>query len=324
MHVTLAEVPPPDETGTVTVRPETLGICGTDVKIFTGLVPAQYPIVIGHEMVGEVMAAPEGSIFAPGARVLVDPAVSCGRCDLCQRHRPNLCRFGGLMGRDSPGVFADLVAVPEDRLVEVPASVSETASGLLQVLGTCVHAQRTIEVFPGQVAAVVGLGVSGQLMAQLLARRGALVAGFTRSPAKRELAERLGSTVTAHPDEAAVVLDELTEGRGPEIVVEAAGYESTLALAIELAGIGGEVLVFGTIAGGDKGLPYYQMYFKELTLHNPRAALIDDYATAVRLAAAGLINLEPIVTDTLALDDVAAAFALVDDPDSLKVLLRPR
>ncbi|HEX2370329.1 MAG TPA: alcohol dehydrogenase catalytic domain-containing protein [Acidimicrobiia bacterium] len=324
MQVNLADVPPPDETGTVTVRPETLGICGTDVKIFTGLVPAQYPIVIGHEMVGEVMAAPEGSIFAPGARVLVDPAVSCGRCDLCQRHRPNLCRFGGLMGRDSPGVFADLVAVPEDRLVEVPASVPETASGLLQVLGTCVHAQRTIEVFPGQVAAVVGLGVSGQLMAQLLARRGAVVAGFTRSPAKRELAERLGATVTAHPDEAPVVLDELTEGRGPEIVVEAAGYESTLALAIELAGIGGEVLVFGTIAGGEKGLPYYQMYFKELTLHNPRAALIDDYATAVRLAAAGLINLEPIVTDTLALEDVAAAFALVDDPDSLKVLLRPR
>ena len=126
----------------------------------------------------------------------------------------------------------------------------------------------------------------------------AVVAGFTRSPAKRELAERLGATVTAHPDEAPDLLDELTDGRGPEIVVEAAGYESTLAMAIELAGIGGEVLVFGTIAGGDKGLPYYQMYAKELTLHNPRAALIDDYATAVRLAEAGRINLEPIVTDT--------------------------
>ena len=70
--------------------------------------------------------------------------------------------------------------------MEVPASVDDTASGLLQVLGTCVHAQRTIEVFPGQVAAVVGLGVAGQLMAQLLALRGAVVAGFTRSPAKRE------------------------------------------------------------------------------------------------------------------------------------------
>ena len=120
------------------------------------------------------------------------------------------------------------------------------------------------------------------------------------------------------------MLDELTDGRGPDLVVEAAGYESTLAMSIELAGIGGEVLVFGTIAGGDKGLPYYQMYAKELTLHNPRAALIDDYATAVRLAAAGRISLEPIVTHTLALDDVADAFALVDDPDSLKVLLRPR
>ena len=323
MQVTIAEVPPPEEAGMVTVIPETLGICGTDLKIFTGRIPAQYPIVPGHEMVGEVVGT--GGIFVPpGTRVLIDPAVSCGRCDLCRRNRPNLCRFGGLMGRDSPGVFADLVAVPEERLVEVPTSITPSASGLLQVLGTCVHAQRSIEVFPGQVAAVVGLGVAGQLMAQLLTLRGAVVAGFTRSPAKRELAERLGATVTAHPDEAPAVLDELTDGRGPELVVEAAGYEATLALSIELAGIGGEVLVFGTIAGGEKGLPYYQMYAKELTLQNPRAALIDDYATAVGLAAAGRISLEPIVTHTLALDDVAAAFALVDDPDSLKVLLRPR
>ena len=76
-------------------------------------------------------------------------------------------------------------------------------------------------------------------------------------------------------------------------------------MSIELAGIGGEVLVFGTIAGGDKGLPYYQMYAKELTLYNPRAALLDDYATAVGLAAAGRVDLEPIVTHTVALDDVA-------------------
>ena len=129
--------------------------------------------------------------------------------------------------------------------------------------------------------------------------------------------------MTAHPDQAPAVLDELTEGRGPDLVVEAAGYESTLAMSIELAGIGGEVLVFGTIAGGDKGLPYYQMYAKELTLYNPRAALLDDYATGVRLAAAGRIDLEPIVTHTVALEDVADAFALVAEPDSLKVLLRP-
>ena len=323
MQVTLAEVPPPEADGRVTVRPETLGICGTDVKIFTGRVPAEYPIVIGHEMVGRVVSAPDGSPFQPGTRILIDPAVSCGECDLCRRQRPQLCRFGGLMGRDSSGVFADLVAVPGGRLVVVPASVTETAAGLLQVLGTCVHAQRSIDVFPGQVAAVVGLGVAGQLMAQLLQLRGAVVAGFTRSSSKRELAGRLGATVTAHPDQAPAVLDELTEGRGPDLVVEAAGYESTLAMSIELAGIGGEVLVFGTIAGGDKGLPYYQMYAKELTLYNPRAALLDDYATGVRLAAAGRIDLEPIVTHMVALEDVADAFALVAEPDSLKVLLRP-
>ena len=88
------------------------------------------------------------------------------------------------------------------------------------------------------------------------------------------------------------------------------------------ASVGGEVLVFGTLTGGNQGLPYYQLYFKELTIYNPRAAVIGDYALGIELAGAGRLDLEPIVSHQLTLDDAGQAFELVHDPSSMKVLMK--
>lgn len=319
--IEIADVADPAAGDGVLVRCRTVGICGTDVKVLSGAIPVAYPRVMGHEVIGEVVEAPPGSGVAPGDRVLVDPASSCGHCDLCRRARPHLCRNAGLMGREVDGVFAEYVRVPASRVLAVPESVSEVAGGVLQVLGTCIHAQRSVEVFPGQVVAVIGLGVSGQLMVQVLAERGVTVVGITRSEWKRQLAEEHGATTTAAPDDAERLLGELTGGRGPDLVVEAVGTEKTFARAIELVGIGGEVLLFGTLTGGTSGLPYYQLYYKELTIHNPRAAVPGDYATGIELAASGRLALEPIVTHTLSLDEAERAFELVHDPASLKVLM---
>jgi|FLYL01.1.fsa_nt_gi 2-desacetyl-2-hydroxyethyl bacteriochlorophyllide A dehydrogenase len=309
-------VPGPEE---VVVAPRTLGICGTDVKVLKGAIPARRPLVVGHEAVGVVVESGPETTLPPGTRVLIDPASSCGRCDLCRRGKPHLCRNAGLMGREIDGVWAERVVVPEHRLVVIPDDVSPVAAGVLQVLGTVVHAQRQVDVFPGQTAVVIGLGVSGQLMVQLLALRGVRVLGITRSAWKRELAERLGAEATSSPDRAADLVADATSGRGPELVVEAAGTEQTLAQAIDLAGVGGQVLVFGTLGSGGEGLPYYQLYFKELTVHNPRAALIHDYESGVSLA--GRLQLEPIVTHRIPFDRAPEAFDLVEEPSSLKVLL---
>jgi 2-desacetyl-2-hydroxyethyl bacteriochlorophyllide A dehydrogenase len=226
------------------------------------------------------------------------------------------------MGRDVDGAFTEQVAVPLDRIVLLPSGISDRAAGLLQVLGTCVHAVKRLNPFPGQVAAVIGLGVAGQLLSQLLTLRGMKVVGVTRSEWKRELAAKLGAFAVAEPDRASDVMSEITSGRGPDIVVEAAGKEATLSQAISQVSIGGQILAYGTITGGGQGLPYYDLYHKELTLHNPRAALIGDYADGVALAADGALELEPIVTHELTLDEAERAFELVNDSSSLKVLMK--
>ena len=302
------------------VRVETVGICGTDVKILSGGIPVSYPRVMGHEMVGEVVDG--GATGVPtGQRVMIDPAISCGSCALCQEGRTNLCLNGGLLGRDADGVWAELVTAPANRLLPVPEHLGTQAAAMIQVAGTCVHAQRAAPVFPGDTAVVIGLGVSGLIFTQLLRASGAEVVGVTRSAFKRELATEFGAVATAAPDEAAAVIAEVTDGRGVDLAVEAVGTEGTLILAIESARIGGEVLVFGTVTGGGTGLPYYQLYFKELTVRNPRAAIADDYARAIELAASGVLDLEPIVSDRIGLSEVARAFERVGSADSLKVLM---
>lgn len=311
-----AEVPPPASgSSPVLIRAETMGICGTDAKVVSGQVPASYPLILGHELVGRVAESSDPR-FSEGTRVLVDPAVRCGACLQCRQGRVHLCAEGGLMGRDVDGVFAEYVAVTPDRLVEVPDGIGRRTAGLLQVLGTCVHALRPVEV--DGVAAVIGLGVAGQLMARLLAARGATVVGITRSEHKRRLAERRGAVV-APPEEAARIIDGL--GTAPQLVVEAAGTEPTLAQAIELAAPAATVVGFGTITEGGRGLPYYQLYHKELTLWHPRAALIEDYAEAVALAGSGSLDLQDIVSEVFDLADFALALDRHSDPASLKVLL---
>ena len=321
-EVEIAEVPGPGAGDGVIVRVRQVGICGTDTEIFAGRVGVSHPLIMGHEMAGEVVSAPSGSQHDVGTRVLVDPAVSCGWCDLCGAGRANLCRNGGLLGRDMDGVFTEYITAPADRLVPIARDISERASGLLQVLGTCVHAVKRLHPPPGQVAAVVGLGVSGQILAQLLRLEGMDVIGITRSEWKRDLALDLGAVAVADPSEAAEVVLSHTDGRGADLGVEAAGFEETLADAISLTGIGGEILSYGTVVTAGKGLPYYDLYFKELTIHNTRAALNADYAAGVALAAAGSVILEPIVTHELDLREAARAFEVAEASSSMKVLMR--
>jgi 2-desacetyl-2-hydroxyethyl bacteriochlorophyllide A dehydrogenase len=310
----------PHDSDKALVRIEQAGICGTDVKILSGDIPVDYPRVMGHEMVGEVVRSATGGTIPVGTRVLINPGVYCGHCDLCRRDLRHICRNGGLLGRDVDGVFAEQVAIDEQFLHTIPDSVSRDAAAVLQVLGTVVHAQRAVSVFPDTIAVVVGLGVSGLLQLQMLVARGVDVIGITRSQWKLDLAQEFGAMATATPDAAADLVAEATAGRGADLVVESVGTERTVSQSIELAGHGGDVLIFGTATKGSEGLPYYQLYLKELTLYNPRAAGSGDYDTGIALTAAGRLRLEPLVTARYPIDDAAAAFAAIGG-GNLKVVL---
>jgi 2-desacetyl-2-hydroxyethyl bacteriochlorophyllide A dehydrogenase len=300
------------------------GICGTDLKILSGAVPVDHPRILGHEAIGVVLEAPEGSPLPVGGRVLLDPSVACGLCVRCRRGDAHLCGKGGLMGRELDGVFAEQVVAPAARLLPVPDHIPVEHGPLLQVLGTCVHGQSLVRADPGQVAVVIGLGVSGLLQAQLLRARGVdTVIGVTRSEEKQRLAIRLGADVAVGPAEAADVVGDLTRGEGADLVVESSGAYPALLQAVDLVRAGGTLLLFGIISGETPDFPFYRLYHKEATVVNPRAALPRDYAAGIDLVARGRLDVGPILDRRFTLDEAADALAVFRDaPGALKVTLR--
>ena len=295
----------------VLVRVTHSGICGTDYKIFNGSIPVRYPRIMGHEMAGEVVDAGSAP-FRPGDRVIIDPELYCGACFHCRIGQTHLCPNGLLLGRDANGGFAEYLAAPATHVFKLPDSIDRRAAPMIQVLTTCLHAQRQIDIFPGESVVVLGLGVTGQLHVQLAKARGATVIGVTRSADKRALAETLGADMTVPGDADAVAkVREATEGRGPDVVIETTGVVQQLASAVNMTRSGGRILMFGIITAKEGALPFYDLYYKELSLINARVAKSEDYPGAIGIVQRGQVRLEPLISDVMPLGELKAAIGML-------------
>lgn len=310
--------------GQVLVRVTSSGICGTDLKIYEGAIPVRHPLIMGHEMSGEVIEAGDGT-FRPGQRVVIDPAISCGACFNCRLGQGNLCPSGALLGRDANGGFAEYLVVPRSHVFPLPDSVDDRTAPLIQVVTVCVHAQRFVDTFPGQSVVVVGLGVTGQLHVELAKAWGASpVIGITRSAWKRQLAEQLGADITLPSGaDAARSVAEATGGRGADIVIECTGKLPAIADAITMARLGGTLILFGVTTATEGKLPFYQLYFKELKIVNPRAATGEDFPPSIDLVARGVLKLDPLITHVLSFTELRKALSMLesDEDQRMKIIL---
>jgi 2-desacetyl-2-hydroxyethyl bacteriochlorophyllide A dehydrogenase len=298
------------------------GICGTDLKIFTGAMPAARPVIMGHEIAGEVVAGEDARVRR-GDRVLVDPVLFCGSCFDCAAGRTHLCKHGAVIGRETNGGFADFVVAPRTHVFPLPASIDSRIAPLIQVLTTCLHGQRRAAVSAGQSVVVAGLGVSGQLHVQLAKARGASpVIGVSRSAWKRDLARTLGADLTMSPGDADQIAA-ATGGHGADVVIESTGVVSSFADALAMVRPGGTVLLFGIFTATEGALPFYQLYFKEPTVICARAAKGEDFPESIDLVARGQVKLETLVTQVLPLAQLAHALELLktDVDGRMKIIL---
>jgi threonine dehydrogenase-like Zn-dependent dehydrogenase len=303
------------------VRVDTVGICGTDLSIYAGKIPVAYPRVIGHEIVG-VLEEPGGSGLARGSRVLVDPAISCGACRQCHEGRTNICTRGALLGRDRDGGLRERLSVPATNVHGLPAGVDPSLAPMIQVLSTCVHAQRRTPLFLGERVLVLGLGVTGLLHVQLAKRRGAgIVVGVTRSEAKLAIAGELGADALVRADGSEADQVRTALPGGADLVIECVGTVAGLAAAVELVRHGGRILHYGTITEAAGALPFYDLYHKELTILAARAARPEDFPDSIGLVASGDIALAPLLWDRFPLDRADEAVRAGAAAGALKVLV---
>jgi 2-desacetyl-2-hydroxyethyl bacteriochlorophyllide A dehydrogenase len=311
----------------VLVRVTHSGVCGTDLHIYEGAIPVRHPLIMGHEMIGEVVDGGDATLHQ-GDRVIVDPAIYCGMCLNCRAGQTNLCPNGSLVGRDSNGGFADYLVAPRSHVYPLPDAIDSNVAPLIQVATTCMHGHHLIKIFPGQSVVVVGLGVAGQIHVQLAKAWGAYpVIGITRSAYKRKLANDLGADVTlSSGPEAVRGVMEATGGHGADFVIECTGVPSALADSINMARLGGALLLFGITSATQANLPFYQMYYKELNIVNTRAAKGEDYPPTIDLVARGVLKLKPLVTHVVPLLDLEKAIGMLesDEDQRMKIILENR
>jgi threonine dehydrogenase-like Zn-dependent dehydrogenase len=329
-QVSVASVADPAirDPGDAIVRVRRAAICGTDLHVAGH---GGEPFVPGHEFVGEVTQT-GGAVTAVSAGDLVAGAdyTACGRCWWCLRgdhwHCPERRFFGTgtAFGPMLAGAQAELVRVPHADVVlrRVPAGVSLDAAVFLgDTLAIGYAAVQRAGYRPGDTLAVIGGGPVGQLTS-LVAQACAAGAVVLVEPvaARREFAAANGS-LAADPDSARALVDELTDRRGADAVVDAVGGALGLDTALYLVRRGGTVVSVGVHPEQAWSLPAEQAFSHELTIRFAIGDFIRDAQPLCALLRAGVVDPTLVASERVSLDDVPAAYRRMAQRSTLKALV---
>lgn len=312
--------------GQVLVRVEAAGVCGTDLHIYHGRVPARFPLVPGHEFAGIVEQVGPGVACEPGQLVSIEPNLPDLTCDQCRRGRYELCRHLEALGVEVDGGFATHCLAPATHAFVVPPGIEPEEAAVLEPIGCCLHGMERTTVRPGDTAVVIGAGWIGLIMTQLLRLRGVsqLIVSEPNA-AKREQAARLGADLVLDP-----TAGDITEkvraatGGGADIVVEVVGSAATAATALDLVGDGGTVLLFGVAPReAEVAVRPYEVYRRELTIVGS-FSLNDNHQAAARLLAGGRLQVKPLITGRYPLAEAAEALGALERGEAIKSVVLPR
>ena len=334
MQLGYQEVPEPViSVDDVLIRVKACGICGSDVHGIDGSTGRRIPpIVMGHEAAGvieEVGANVKG--WAAGDRVTFDSTVSCGQCYFCARGEINLCDNRQVLGVSCGefrrhGAFAELVSVPARILYRLPDSLGFAEAAMIEAVSIAVHAVNITPKSLGDTAVVVGSGMIG-----LLTIQAAKAAGFARVFAvdlddnKLAVALRLGADAAFNPKTVDVpkAIQDLTNGRGADVALEAVGAAAPIKTAIMSVKKGGTVTLIGNIAPNIE-LPLQAVVTRQIRLQGSCASS-GEYPACIELLASGAIKVDEMISARVPLADGADWFKRLyaHEPNLMKVILEP-
>jgi (R,R)-butanediol dehydrogenase / meso-butanediol dehydrogenase / diacetyl reductase len=327
-EMAVEEVPEPAvEPGTVVVRPEAVGICGSEIEGYLGRMGNRTPpLVMGHEFAGTVTEVGEGvDEDLLGREVAVNPLSSDGTCRLCRAGYTNLCPNRRLVGIHSPGGFAEYALAPAKNVYPLPEGVEARAGALAEPLANGVHAIKLgLAGHFVEHAVVVGAGTIGLMCLQAAVLEGIPeVSVVEPHEARRDQALELGAHAAyASGEEAREALEGPTEGLGADLVVDAVGAEVTRRMAVEVLMRPGGRVVFVGLHDDATTLGFHDIVRGQLDLQGSYAFTADDYEQALEWLIAGSAGIG-VLPPVLPLEEGPGAFAeLVRGPsEQIKVFL---
>ena len=326
----VGEIPDPrPRAGEALVEVDHGGICGSDLVTLASGRPNELPRVLGHEFAGTLreINGDTSYPFKPGDRVVAEPTSGCGICRSCRSGQCNVCHKRMILGVETDGVFAQYVRVPVENLLKIPDEVPSEEAALVQPVAVVVHALRRTAFQGGGTAAVLGAGPIGALLAMLAqASGGTTVVVSEPNSFRRSVMEGMGIPAIDPLSEDAVsaALSHLGErDEGFDVVFDAAGSTNSLRQATEMARVGGQVMMVATYHGNPE-MGIMTARKREVDMLTTRAHNFDDFRASLNLIASRQLDVRPLITNKIGLDEVPGAFdTLSSGGPMMKVLCQP-
>lgn len=293
------------------------GICGSDLGTYRGTFAyADYPRIPGHEFSAEIIEiAPNDKGLEKGMIVTCNPYFNCEKCYSCEKGLVNCCESNETMGAQRDGAFSEYITMPIERIYDGKGLPAKTLA-LIEPFCISYHGVKRAKVKKGDKVLVVGAGTIGALAAVAAQALGAEVTICDVAAKKLAYAQDAfhipHSILNDAPETFMEKVNDMTDGKGFDVTIEAVGLPSTFQNCIDAAAFGGNVALIGV---GKKNLDFNFTLIqkKELNVYGSRNALESDFLQLIDLVKSGKVDLDKIVTNTYDLNDAATAFRVFDE-----------
>jgi len=319
----------------VIVEVKAASICGSDKHLYfwdqqTKRWNSPLPMIIGHEFSGEVVEVGENiTNLQVGDRIAVDSHIPCEKCYLCKTGRMHICKDMLIYGIQTPnGAFTEYAVVPEIIGYKIPPTISYEEAALLEPFGVAMHAIERAHIMVGDTVVVIGCGPIGLFAQQLARLSGAspLIASEiseTRLQLARE--QKVSDIVIdAGQEDPVDRIMEITDGRGADVVIEAAGTNVTVSQALQVLGKNGTSVLMGLPAKTTEVETTAQITYKEANVLGTTGRLMfQTWDRMAKVVANKRVDLMQVVTHRLPLEEVEQGFQMIFEGKAGKVILFP-
>lgn len=296
----------------VLIKVKACGMCGTDIKIWSGHKKVkELPLIMGHEPAGEVVELGHGvKDLKTGDRGIAHFYLSCGHCIYCKTNRETLCsNIKGRLGFELDGGFTEYIAIPAQNFIPIPDELSfEDACIIPDAISTTYHALSKVHVSEADNVLVMGLGGLGIHGMQIARAMGANVVGVDISEEKLNFARQLGFENVVLFDKNPARYKEsilrMTKGKDISIVLETVSTSETINSDLELLGKSGKIILNG-YRPNPIDIPIYTFVLKELSMYGSRASCRSDVREVIKLITDG--RLKPVVSKKYKLEEINCA-----------------
>jgi len=327
-EIDLVEMPIPElKKGEALIKVKYASICGSDLHVYHGKHPtATFPIVPGHEFVGELVGIHDNDStkIELGEMVVAQPFSSCGICEACITGNDNVCKDLKLLGIHRDGCFAEYVVVSAKKMYRIPKNVDPKLASLVEPLAVAVHDVRQSNLKVGQRALIMGGGPIGLFIAMVAQLAGAQVYISEINQFRCDFAREMGyKTINPMDQDFDQQIAEITDGKGFDVVFEVSGSKAGIASMTNLAKVSGTVMIVG-MAGDLYTVDTMAIFLKQLKIIGVRIHAQEAFAAAVDILVSSELNdqLSKLISKTYSLANIKEAFSyILSNDDYFKIVL---